>query len=730
MRRFILLIISVSLLAACSAPAGVFPDALPHRAAAGSALTLTEKTMVADNGIYELWVDPQFVSFEIHSKSGTVWRSLPERFDDTDWVHGMLSGNLASILTVTALDGSLARQELSCYEYCVQNDTVRYESIPDGVRFIFRYQRQGITVPLDISLTGDGFSAQIAPGDITETGSFTVSQIMLFPYFNSGTSDDDGFLFYPDGSGAISDYKKDYNNAADMTQPIYGFDRGIGTVESVSRAYGYRMPVYGAKTNDAAYLAVIEGDSSFIASVHTGVMRRNNRYFKNGVIFTYRDVGRVLLRDNQTTVTTGYTIPAPITATVPLTVHYLLLEGDGIRYTDMAFAYRDHLERNGTFTERTKISRNAHLTLMGAVVKPSSFLGIPVQREIALTTFDQAYEILASLNARDINYLAVIYKGAQKGGYNSEWTGDFKFNNSLGGKKGWDHFHRNVSLNLHDSIYLNGELLQVYKTGQGFSASRDAARTTGNGINFQNDYFIQDGSRNAYARRWYLTAPSLLKDTFTRFNVAADPVSRGLAVEDAGNLVYSDYNKDAPVFRDRTGPALVDALRSLNSDIILGGGNAYTWGVAHSLYDIPLGASGYFIQSDEVPFYQLTVHGFIEYSGEAMNLSPDKQLTLLRSVEYGALPHYFGIYAPSSELSRSILSGMFSACYLDWIDDAAGHAEQIGDLYESVTGMRMTGHTKIAEGIFETIYENGVVVTVDYNARDFTVTIREISCEG
>jgi hypothetical protein len=719
-RRFWLILLPIFLLAACSAPAGSFADAQPFRAVAGTPLELTGVSPVAENGVYSLWVDPEYASFEIRSAGGTVWRSLPERFDDPEWVNSMLISNLASILTVTSLDSSQSRQELMCYEHCVQNGTVRYETIPNGVRFIFRYARQGITVPLDIVLTDDGFIAQVAPGGIVEDGAFTVHQIMLLPYFNSGTSGDDGFLFYPDGSGAVSAYDKDYNNAADMTQPVYGFDRGIGAVEIISRARGYRMPVYGVKTNDAAYLAVIEGASPFIASVHTGVMRRNNRYFKNGVIFTYRDVGRVFLRDSATTVATSYTIPAPVTAAVPLTLRVLLLEGDDVRYTDMAFAYRDYLERTGVFTERNGSAKSAHLTLMGALVRPSSFLGIPMDREITLTTFEQAGEIIDTLHNAGVKNMSVNFKGAQAGGYNSQWTrGSFPFSRALGGRRGWEAF-----LSAHENdVYLGHELLQVYKTGRGFSASRDAARTTGNGLNFQNDYFIQDGSRNSYARRWFLLSPSLWAETFALSTTGRQSANRwGVSVESAGSMVYSDYCQNNPAFRDLTGPVLVEGLESLGN-LALTGGNAYTWGIARALYDVPLGASGYFIQSGEVPFYQLVARGYIEYSGEAMNLSPDKQLSLLRSVEYGALPHYFGIYAPSSDLNRSILEGMFSANYLDWIADAAGQAAQIGDLYSRIAGSRMANHEQLAPGVFRTSYENGVTVTVDYNARAFTVEV-------
>jgi hypothetical protein len=382
----------------------------------------------------------------------------------------------------------------------------------------------------------------------------------------------------------------------------------------------------------------------------------------------------------------------------------------------MAFAYRDYLEQNGAFTKLlTGNANSAHLTLMGAVEKPSSFLGIPMDREITLTTFKQAETILSALHNKGVGSMSVFYKGAQAGGYNSQWTKDFRFNRSLGGEKGW----KNLMASADDELFLIGEILQVYKTGRGFSASRDAARTTGNGLNFQYDYFLQDGTRNNYARRWYLTAPALWQNAFQQ--VRERPY---MSEADAGRLVFSDYNQKEPVFRDRTGPALVRALSGDgDNNLALSHGNSYVWGFASVLYEVPLGASGYFIQGEEVPFYQLVVHGYIEYSGTAMNLSADRQLSLLRSVEYGALPHYFGIYAPSAELNRSILEGIFAACYLDWLDVAADQAAQIGDLYTLIRGQRMSGHERLSDGVFKTTYENGVVVTVNYNTRSFEAEV-------
>ncbi|MDR0325716.1 MAG: DUF5696 domain-containing protein, partial [Oscillospiraceae bacterium] len=458
MRKLCVLILALALLAAaCSSVPFDYPE--PYRGAAGSPLDLSGVSLIAEKEGYQLWVNAGEVSFEVRGADGTVWKSRPEHAGDTAWVHEMLQKSVSSLLTVTVLDSAYAPHVMPSADA-----TVSFRSIPDGIRFSFRFERQRITVPLDIVLARDGFTATIPPGDIVEDGDFLLNSIQVLPYFNSGSSDDDGFLFYPDGSGAVSEYGRDYNNTPDVTQSVYGFDRGIGVIEVISQSQGYRMPVFGAKTNGASYLAIIEGGASFISSIQTGVARDNNRYFKNSAIFTYRDIGRVSLRDNATTVSTNYVIPAPLTATAPLTARYLLLNGGHVGVTDMAFAYRDYLEREGVLTERQTSQNALHLSLTGALVKPSSFLGIPMEREITLTTFEQAGEILDALRDAGVGNAAVRYTGAQKGGYNSQWTRDFAFNGALGGEGGWDRLLD--AYGDDNTIYLNGELIQVYKAGR------------------------------------------------------------------------------------------------------------------------------------------------------------------------------------------------------------------------------------------------------------------------
>ena len=83
----------------------------------------------------------------------------------------------------------------------------------------------------------------------------------LLPYFLTSATDveyDDGYMFIPDGSGALinldSTKVKEYHYSASW----YGGDRLINSTTYNSVNPQMMMPVFGMKTSDSTVLAIIE----------------------------------------------------------------------------------------------------------------------------------------------------------------------------------------------------------------------------------------------------------------------------------------------------------------------------------------------------------------------------------------------------------------------------------------------------------------------------------------
>lgn len=71
-------------------------------------------------------------------------------------------------------------------------------------------------------------------------------------------------------------------------------------------------------------------------------------------------------------------------------------------------------------------------------------------------------------------------------------------------------------------------------------------------------------------------------------------------------------------------------------------GNDYSFAYADDIINAPLTDNDYYIVDETVPFYEMLIHGYIDYSGSAINLSDtyDRSDMVLQLVETGASPAF------------------------------------------------------------------------------------------
>jgi hypothetical protein len=730
----IAVVLSLSLLAGCASVVRD-PRLPPSPTAATGTISGGEGfTLVAENDYQTLWLNTAECVFEVRDANGNVFSSRPANWDNSDYVADTIRPVVASMLVLNVLDLDYAAARIDSYSSCVKEGakgSVSYESIPGGFRAVFNFAEFKITVPLDITLTADGFSATVESGGVIagpiidpdnsdaatsaeDVNTYTVNQIGILPYFNSGSKFDQGFLFIPDGSGIIARYDDNFGNAREVTRTVYGVDRGLNTVETEYPANGYRMPVFGGVTNNTGYLAEItSGD--YMANIVTGTAMLTNSFFHNNAMFIFRDVGQVPLRDNETQVNSYYTVPSDITISEDMRVDYYLITGGSIDYSDLAWMYREVLKERGVLTKQDDSGNiGLHLTVFGATDKADSVAGIPLDIKQRLTTYEQSAEMIKKLQGVFGNVSAIMMNDSE------EHFAEFAPDGALGGADALKTMIADAE-SLGNRVYLNGSMLQVYEGERGFSASRQAGRNIGDGISYQYFYNLIDGTADKVGVRRYLLTPRELLSAAKRYISTATPYSTRYAFTDLGGLIYSDYNRSAQIYRDEAGVLFEEALKQLDDggSMALGVGNAYTWQFVDELYDVPLSGSSLQITSENVPFYQMVIHGYITYSGSAVNLQGSRERWLLRSLEYGAIPHYYGIAAPSSATSQTGLDKYFAMSVEDWFEDAAQFEQNVRHIYDDISGQEMIGHEKISSGVYKTYYTNSAV-TVNYNDMTFS----------
>lgn len=107
---------------------------------------------------------------------------------------------------------------------------------------------------LEYTLNEDGLTVrQPTNGLRFNTTLYSVESVDVLAYFGAGNSYNDGYTFYPDGSGALFNFK-DLAGKSIFTasRKIYGADYAYHTLDGTYQK-ALRMPVFGIQSDDAYY---------------------------------------------------------------------------------------------------------------------------------------------------------------------------------------------------------------------------------------------------------------------------------------------------------------------------------------------------------------------------------------------------------------------------------------------------------------------------------------------
>jgi len=107
-----------------------------------------------------------------------------------------------------------------------------------------------------------------------------------------------------------------------------------------------------------------------------------------------------------------------------------------------------------------------------------------------------------------------------------------------------------------------------------------------------------------------------------------------------------------------------------------------------------------------VPVFQIAVHGLVNYTGEALNLSSDKEEEKLKWVEYGYVPFFELTYSGSEELMRTDYSELFSSTFSSWVDEATSIYKDFNKNLKDVWNMFIVDHEEVKPDVFKVTYES------------------------
>src|SRR5690625_90265 len=189
--------------------------------------------------------------------------------------------------------------------------------------------------------------------------------------------------------------------------------------------------------------------------------------------------------------------------------------------------------------------------------------------------------------------------------------------------------------------------------------------------------------------------------------------------EGIGNILSTDFNERYFASRQEAKEIQQNIMKEIKDELGVSRvnlANFYSLGNINHIDSMDSEHSFDLFVDKTVPFSQIAVHGLVTYSLEYGNITESTENIFLKGIEFGALPSYILTYRDSHELveSRS-LRRFYSTHYKDWQEEMASQYQHFNDALADVQHQFITNHQKIAKGVYETTYEEGKRIYVNYN---------------
>jgi hypothetical protein len=686
----------------------------------GELFPITATKKVAENSQLELYIDEKSGNIRIvNKKSGHEWLGAPP-------VDKMTLPNnkkfIDSPVHVTYTDGASISQT-----YTLKDTTTKHSitSIENGVRVEFKMEDIKLSFAVEYTLTEDGLEVVVPDDSVKEEGMVRLTSLEVLPFFHAIERKKDGAVFVPDGSGALMKSKEVHPQYfSGYSQPVYGpdhtFKSELGEVisEGYTREFAPKeliaLPVYGIYQEGAGFLAIITDgeETAYINATPSGV--RNIPFYRGGVQFTYR---------KQDVMFIGSSGKIPFFQSKVIEgdrkLEIKLLEGEDADYVGMAKAYRAYLEEDVLLEKHSNPSAPLHIELVGGILR-DEVIGSTF---IDMTTFEQAKKIIDEYVKKGVKSLKITFKGWSEDGLYGNRPEHFPVESKLGGKKDLEELS-SFAKELGVDLFLDVNYVRPFHESNSISARKDAVRGVDREVLESPNYHVSSRISDNQ-ELFYLLKPERSSEVSSNeLSKFLDLGISGIHFSNLGDLLYSDQDPKYLTSREETKETwvkIMDKYKESIGKVTVDYGFGYTLGHVDEIINIPLDSSQFVYFDETVPFYQIAVHGLIPYTAQPSNLRNDANVELLRAIEYGANPSFELTYNSTDKLKRTMEDNLFSSDFNYWFDRSLEEYTEFQEIYNETGDQLIEDHQQLEPKVYQTTYENGAKVIVNYNSKAVTV---------
>lgn len=709
----------------------------------------------ADLGQYKIKTYNNGICFELsigeEKENGNVPRVIPKkRYEE---IYGLLSESDKELIDIYyALYKSADFEEIGIYEiypdmntkeelyFCDfelnERDTRKLSALFSDVGYTaneintdakeLNLGKSGASYPnfklnLNYTLTDNGVKVTVPNESISYNEDFPLLRVTILPYFaaDKAGSDAGGYLFIPDGSGAVINMNQNEpNRRTIMTGKVYGENASKLPPKVVTeKTEQYYLPVFGTvRNNGTGVFGIIEsGDAN--SEITTLLGRPNGNYYTvypEFIITDYEKYTKVSVVSNAWSNKEIYLYDKNKTSD-DLSVEYYFLNEQKANYSSMAKIYSDYIY--GDSKQKTNKSV-LNIETLGSVLSEKSFLGFEYMDEAVLTSFENNIDIIKQLKEKKADNLSLQLRGWQKDGLYSTISNKIRTSSALGGNSSLNKLidycnGENVDVSLYNDI----SFVTFDDSFDGFKTKNDATHTLE--LQYALDNEINPATMMPYYSAYVVKASSYNRYLTELVDSANKLSAHNLNLGKLGVSLNADYTKDNSINRSEALLYVKQALKNNSKNLSFDGGNAYVLPFAKSISYIANGNSGFIGESASVPFLQMVIGNYSTYNSEPINLKENLRYELLNCIESGTTPTFLLSYDNTSILKNTFYTSYFSVDYKILESDILESYEYVENVFSKTGGTALTSHKIIANNVTVSTYDNGVSVYVNKSGNDF-----------
>ncbi|MBR6223956.1 MAG: hypothetical protein IKQ71_11040 [Lachnospiraceae bacterium] len=587
-------------------------------------------------------------------------------------------------------------------------------------------------IPLDFTIKDDYLEASVYMKGVVENGGGAIHKIQLLSFFGAADKNEQGYMMVPNGSGSLiyfNNGKGKVTAGNDYSENIYGMDPMLAdyTVREITESP--KLPVFGMFREGSGILATIE-DGASLANVTANVAGEVNEYNNVYTTFTLRGDDRLSMFG-----TTGSEADLPIVEKKfydsPLVVRYTFLTEENASYSGAANYYRDRLIAEGRLTKKSDNGDiKFYYDVLSGVEKTKFILGHQYRGLMSMTTFSEAEDMAKTLHAVGVKNQVMNLQGWSKGGYYHDVLSRVSVPGKLGGRSGLKSLNEELT-SLGGELFIDCAFQRVSLVSSRYSDNNETSRYYGTGyiaeFGLVNPTSLRQTSGLGYEEnKFLLVSPKFLVKYTGKFADKAKNLDvSGISLRDLGDELHSDKKRTNIISREAALDVVLSQLQKMKDtgkSIMVNDGNDYSFAYADDIINAPLTDNDYYIIDETIPFYQMLIHGSIDYSGAVINLSntTDTDAIVLSLIENGASPHFKFTKKNSNELKETGLNRMYSTTFETWKDMAVDIYTRANEVLKTVNGEFITDH-RIENGVVVVTYESGKKIYINKTKEEATV---------